>query len=92
MVDYASHVLEAAGYEPYYLYRQKYMSGGFENVGWAKPKTENLYNILMMEELCPILAMGAGGSTKITGPDGSVRRRINPKYPKEYIERIMEEA
>lgn len=92
MVDYASRVLEEAGYEPYYLYRQKYMSGGFENVGWAKPKTENLYNILMMEELCPILAMGAGGSTKITGPDGSVRRRINPKYPKEYIERIMEEA
>ena len=92
MVDYASRVLEAAGYEPYYLYRQKYMSGGFENVGWAKPGTENLYNILMMEELCPILAMGAGGSTKITGPDGSVRRRINPKYPKEYIERIMGEA
>ena len=89
MVDYASHVLEGAGYEPYYLYRQKYMSGGFENVGWAKPGTENLYNILMMEELCPILAMGAGGSTKITGADGSVRRRINPKYPKEYIERIM---
>lgn len=88
MVDHAGHVLASAGYEPYYLYRQKYMSGGFENVGWAKPGTENLYNILMMEELCPILAMGAGGSTKITGADGSVRRRINPKYPKEYIERI----
>lgn len=88
MVDYAGQVLASAGYEPYYLYRQKYMSGGFENVGWAKPGTENLYNILMMEELCPILAMGAGGSTKITGADGSVRRRINPKYPKEYIERI----
>ncbi len=92
MVDYASEVLEKAGYVPYYLYRQKYMSGGFENVGWAKPGTENLYNILMMEELCPIHAMGAGGSTKITGPDGSVRRRINPKYPKEYIERIMGET
>ncbi len=92
MVDYASAVLEKAGYVPYYLYRQKYMSGGFENVGWAKPGTENLYNILMMEELCPIHAMGAGGSTKITGPDGSVRRRINPKYPKEYIERIMGET
>lgn len=90
MVDYAAGVLEGAGYEPYYLYRQKYMSGGYENVGWAKPGTENLYNILMMEELCPILAMGAGGSTKLTGPDGSVRRRINPKYPKEYIQRIME--
>lgn len=92
MVDYATMVLGEAGYEPYYLYRQKYMSGGFENVGWAKPGSENLYNILMMEELCPILAMGAGGSTKITGQNGSVHRRINPKYPKEYIERIMGES
>ena len=92
MVDYAGDALRAAVYEPYYLYRQKYMSGGFENVGWARPGTDNLYNILMMEELCPILAMGAGGSTKITGPDGSVRRRINPKYPKEYIERMMGET
>ncbi len=92
MVDYAGEALRRAGYVPYYLYRQKYMSGGLENVGWARPGTENLYNILMMEELCPILAMGAGGSTKITGADGSVRRRINPKYPKEYIQRILGET
>ena len=88
MVDYAGERLAAAGYRPYYLYRQKYMSGGFENVGWAKPGTGSLYNIVMMEELCPVAAMGAGGSTKLTGPDGSVRRHINPKYPKEYIERM----
>ena len=88
MVDTASGKLTAAGYEPYYLYRQKYMSGGFENVGWARPGTGSLYNILMMEELAPVLAMGAGGSTKLTGPDGSVTRHVNPKYPKEYIERM----
>lgn len=88
MVDYAMERLRAAGYEPYYLYRQKYMSGGFENVGWARPGTENLYNILMMEELCPIAAMGAGGSTKLMGPNGAVKRKMNPKYPKEYIERM----
>ncbi len=92
MVDFAGRALRAAGYEPYYLYRQKYMSGGFENVGWAKPGTGSLYNILMMEELCPVLAMGAGGSTKRTGPDGSVARHVNPKYPKEYIERMMEDG
>ena len=91
MVDQSMAVLRAAGYGPYYLYRQKYMSGGFENVGWARPGTENLYNILMMEELCPIEAMGAGASTKLTGPDGAVYRRMNPKYPKEYIERILSE-
>ena len=90
MVDYATAALRGAGYEPYYLYRQKYMSGGFENVGWAKPGTANLYNILMMEELCPVLALGAGGSTKLVGPDGSVRRQMNPKYPKEYIQRQRE--
>ncbi len=92
MVDFAGEALRAAGYEPYYLYRQKYMSGGFENVGWAKPGTGSLYNLLMMEELCPVIAMGAGASTKRTGPDGSVTRRMNPKYPKEYIERMMEDG
>ena len=90
MLDYAGDTLRAAGFAPYYLYRQKYMSGGFENVGWARPGTGSLYNIVMMEELCSVVAMGAGASTKFTGPDGSVRRRSNPKYPKEYIERMSE--
>ena len=90
MVDMAAERLRGAGYVPYYLYRQKYMSGGFENVGWRRGGTVNLYNIMMMEELCPILAMGAGASTKLEGPDGAVYRRINPKYPKEYIERMRE--
>ena len=88
MVDAAMERLMGAGYVPYYLYRQKYMSGGFENVGWRKGVHVNLYNIMMMEELCPIAAMGAGASTKLMGPNGAVRRRMNPKYPKEYIERI----
>ena len=88
MVDRARARLIQAGYEPYYLYRQKYMSGGFENVGWTKPEQGSLYNLLMMEELCPVIAMGAGASTKLTGPDGSVERKMNPKYPKEYIERM----
>lgn len=90
MLDAASKRLSAAAYEPYYLYRQKYMSGGFENVGWARPGKGSLYNILMMEEICPVLAMGAGASTKLVEPGGAVRRRINPKYPKEYIERMTD--
>ena len=88
MLDTARKSLGAAGYLPYYLYRQKYMSGSFENVGWTKPGFENLYNICIMEELCPILAMGAGGSTKLVAPGGIVRRLTAPKYPKEYMERI----
>jgi oxygen-independent coproporphyrinogen-3 oxidase len=86
MLDYAEAGLRAKGYSPYYLYRQKNMSGGFENTGWTKPGRENLYNICIMEELCSILALGAGGSTKLVRRDGGKNERfVAPKYPAEYI-------
>ena len=89
MLDYASRRLSAAGYAPYYLYRQKFMSGGFENVGWARNGRVNLYNICIMEELRSILAMGGGGSTKLIRFDGGRNIRLMaPKYPMEYIESI----
>ena len=89
MLDYAWGALRAAGYAPYYLYRQKYMSGGFENVGWCRPGAESLYNICMMEELHTILSLGSGGVTKVIDPRaGSLARQANPKYPKEYIETL----
>ena len=91
MLDYADGRLTAAGYAPYYLYRQKFMSGGFENVGWAKDGRVNLYNIVIMEELRSILAMGGGGSTKLVRPDGGRNIRLMaPKYPLEYVEKINE--
>ncbi len=86
MLDYAAARLTAAGYSPYYLYRQKFMSGGFENVGWARDRRVNLYNICIMEELRSILAMGGGGSTKLIRTDGGRNIRLMaPKYPQEYI-------
>ena len=86
MLDEAGQRLRLAGYAPYYLYRQKFMSGGFENVGWTKPGFENLYNICIMEELCSILAMGGGGSTKLIRPgQGRNIRLMAPKYPLEYV-------
>lgn len=86
MLDEAMERLAGSGYAPYYLYRQKNMAGGFENVGWTKPGSENLYNICIMEELCSILAMGAGGSTKFVADGGKrIKRFIAPKYPQEYI-------
>ena len=89
MLDFAGTVLPRAGYAPYYLYRQKFMSGGFENVGWTRPGQENLYNICIMEELCSILAMGGGASTKLVRPNGGrLERHIDPKYPTEYIANI----
>ena len=88
MVDYAEDTLRAAGYVPYYLYRQKYMSGSFENVGWCRPGTECLYNIYMMEELHTILSVGGGGMNKVNLPDGTLKRFHNPKFPEQYIEMI----
>ena len=89
MLDYAWYKLRRAGQVPYYLYRQKFMSGSFENVGWCKPGCESIYNICMMEELQPILALGAGGVTKLVDTAaGSIARRANPKYPQDYITRI----
>jgi oxygen-independent coproporphyrinogen-3 oxidase len=81
--------LYQAGYKPYYLYRQKFTEGGFENTGWAKPGCECRYNLMMMEELCTVLSLGAGGVTKTVKrlADGSVRisRMFHCKYPLEYI-------
>ena len=87
MLALAEEKLRGAGYYPYYLYRQKYMSGSFENVGWCKPGGVCAYNIVMMEELQTVLSLGAGGITKLVDPDtGKIERLANPKYPKEYLE------
>ncbi len=89
MLSEAMRRLRDAGYAPYYLYRQKFMSGGFENVGWTKPGFENLYNVCIMEELCSILAMGGGASTKLVDfACGRIERVFAPKYPQEYIASI----
>ncbi len=88
MVDYANTALPAAGYSPYYLYRQKYMSGSFENVGWSKENQDCLYNIYMMEELHTILSLGGGGMNKVNLPDGTLQRFHNPKFPEQYIEQL----
>lgn len=88
MLDYAAPVLRKAGYAPYYLYRQKYMSGSFENIGWCRPGGECWYNIDIMSELCSILSFGAGGSTKMVElGTNHIERVFNLKYPKEYTER-----
>ena len=90
MLNGAWESLAQAGYGPYYLYRQKYMSGSFENVGWARPGFESLYNIAMMEELHTILALGGGGVSKLIWPKtGKIERLSNPKYPQEYLRDIQ---
>ena len=78
------------GMDPYYLYRQKNMSGNFENVGYAKPEKYGIYNILIMEEVQTIIALGAGSITKRVFPDGRIERCDNVKDVKLYIEKIDE--
>ncbi len=88
MVDYSNAALRNLFYKPYYLYRQKYMSGSFENVGWSREGLDCLYNIYMMEELHTIVSLGGGGMNKVNLPDGTLQRFHNPKFPEQYIEMI----
>ncbi len=79
------------GYAPYYLYRQKNMEENLENVGYARPGKEGLYNILIMEEKHSILALGAGGATKLVLSGGErIERSENVKSLKDYLERTDE--
>ena len=88
MVEYANNTLAGAAYKPYYLYRQKYMSGSFENVGWSRDGLDCLYNIYMMEEVHSILSLGGGGMNKLNLPEGKLERFHNPKFPEQYIQQL----
>ena len=96
-VDYSQIRAEQMGYLPYYMYRQKNTVGNFENVGFAQPGTEGLYNIYMMEEVHSIFAAGAGAVSKLvdyvpeTQGKSTIRRLFNPKYPYEYLRADTEE-
>ncbi len=81
---------KAMDMQPYYLYRQKNMSGNFENVGYAREGKFGIYNILIMEELQTIVALGAGSITKLVCPDGRIERCDNVKDVELYINQIDE--
>lgn len=85
-VDYSQIQAKLAGYQPYYMYRQKNTSGNLENVGFSLEGYEGLYNILIMEEVHSIFACGAGGVTKLVRKSGiEMQRFFMPKYPFEYL-------
>ncbi|MCQ2080651.1 MAG: coproporphyrinogen dehydrogenase HemZ [Lachnospiraceae bacterium] len=89
-MEIASIGAKDMGMNPYYLYRQKNMSGNFENVGYSKEGKEGIYNILIMEEVQTIIACGAGTVTKRVYGDGRIERCDNVKDVKLYIEKIEE--
>jgi len=89
MVDAGMAAATDMGMKPYYMYRQKYMRGNLENVGYAKPGTECMYNIDMMEETVSIMAHGAGSMTKrIFDGECRVERIPNPKDVATYIAKV----
>jgi oxygen-independent coproporphyrinogen-3 oxidase len=87
MVRLAREWAKDMGYVPYYLYRQKNILGNQENVGYAFPGQESLYNIIIMEERQTIIGLGCGAVSKIISPaSGRLSRLPNPKEPKAYID------
>lgn len=81
---------EAMNMHPYYLYRQKNMTGNLENVGYAREGKYGIYNILIMEEVQTIMALGAGSISKVLLPGGRIERADNVKDVRLYIEKFDE--
>ncbi len=89
MVNYAHCALKEAGYSPYYLYRQKYMAGNLENVGYTKDNKACIYNIDVMEEIAQNVACGANAISKRVYNGGErIERYAPPKDVKTYIDKI----
>ncbi|MEA4870740.1 Oxygen-independent coproporphyrinogen-III oxidase-like protein HemZ [bioreactor metagenome] len=89
MTRIGARCAERMGMQPYYMYRQKYMSGNLENVGYALPGKECVYNIDMMEETASILSHGAGTMTKrVFGGENRIERLPSPKDVPTYLEKL----
>ncbi|MDR0963443.1 MAG: coproporphyrinogen dehydrogenase HemZ [Clostridium sp.] len=89
-MDIAANAAAQMDMKPYYLYRQKNISGNMENIGYAVDRKEGLYNVLMMEECQSILAFGAGSISKFILPSGRIERQENPKQLDLYRSQIGE--
>lgn len=97
LVEEAAETARAMGQRPYYLYRQKFMVGSLENVGYALPGKESLYNIQMMEERQTVIGLGGGATSKWYKPLGEgrgwqLKAPANPTDPRAYVERVEELA
>ena len=89
MVDYSYKTLAKNGYMPYYMYRQKYMAGNLENVGYCKEGKACVYNVNVMEEISSTVACGANAiSKKVFNSENRIERLASPKDVKTYLEKI----
>ena len=91
MIAYSRGALAAAGYAPYYLYRQKYQAGACENIGWARHGKACVYNVDTMEEICSNVAVGAGAiSKRVFGGGARIERLASPKFIPAYMAKTAE--
>ncbi len=89
MIAYSRKRLTEAGYEPYYMYRQKYMAGAHENVGWTKKGYASVYNVDIMEEIADNLAVGGNAvSKKVFLSEGRIERVGSPKDVPTYLAKV----
>ena len=91
MIRGAGEYLDGEGFRPYYLYRQKHMAGAAENTGYAIPGKESIYNVRIMDEHQHIIALGAGGVSKVYyTKENRLERVANVTNYEQYIDRIDE--
>lgn len=91
MTELGMQYARGANMHPYYMYRQKYMRGSLENIGYAKKGKDCIYNIDMMEDTTSIMAHGANSMTKrVFNAERRVERIPNPKDIATYISKIDE--
>lgn len=91
MVRLGGKLAAEMGLAPYYLYRQHYMLGQLANIGYARPGTESLYNMQMMEERHPIIGVGPASASKAPQADGHSLRKLNmPKNVAAYAQGLPE--
>lgn len=89
MISFSRDALHAAGYEPYYMYRQKYQAGNLENTGWTKKGKACIYNVDVMEETADNLAVGANAvSKKVYTNENRIERYGSPKDFQTYFDKI----
>ncbi len=91
MLELATSYVRHMGMHPYYLYRQKYMVGNLENVGYSLPGYEGIYNMQIMEEKQTIIGLGAGAVSKLVFLKEDRHERLaNIKDLYYYINRLDE--
>lgn len=89
MLAIAKEKIAGGGLIPYYLYRQKYMTGQMENVGYTKPGLECIYNIQIMEERQTIIGVGPNAVTKGVDDNYNLSSVYFPKDINSYIKNIQ---